>query len=515
MKSEKLFYSALFLLVMALSFVFYDALANLALRWSEREEYSHGFFIPMISAWLLWQRKDALAATTAYVSLKPLVLLFFAVFLFLVGELSAIYILMHLSFVLMLIALVWLFAGFDILKLSFVPLIYLLFAIPTPYFIDAQLTWGLQLVSSDLGAKILRLLDVSVYVEGNVIDLGDLKLNVVEACSGLNYLYPLLSLGFLMAYMYQGHWWQRVIVLVSTVPITVFMNSFRIAMIGVSVNLYGREMAEGALHFFEGWIVFMSCAVLLTLEIWLLDRFTGKRRFTELFGVPVVKPIINSNRQAGYSFKKANSILLGLLLLVGAVALLLIENDGRTEQTPDRKLFTSFPTRVGQWSGYETAMSDNVESALKLDDYIKSTFRKYNQNIDFYVAYYASQRKGASPHSPRVCIPGGGWRITDLQEIMLEHNGQRFPVNRFVIELNDVRRLGYYWFEARGRRVANEYLMKWYLLLDSVFKNRTDGALVRITTGINSDEELRDAEQRLAEFTQEVVLSNLNEYVPE
>ncbi len=98
---------------------------------------------------------------------------------------------------------------------------------------------------------------------------------------------------------------------------------------------------------------------------------------------------------------------------------------------------------------------------------------------------------------------------------MIEHNGEQFPVNRFIIERDDYRRLGYYWFEARGRKVANEYLMKWYLLLDSVFKNRTDGALVRITTALAPDEAPGDAEQRLAEFTQEVVLSNLNQYVPE
>ncbi len=115
-----------------------------------------------------------------------------------------------------------------------------------------------------------RLLGISVYLEGNVIDLGSYKLEVAEACSGLRYLFPLMSVGAIMAYLINGKAWARVVVFASTIPIAILMNSFRIGVIGVLVDRYGTEQATGILHFFEGWVVFMICLALLTLEAWTL-----------------------------------------------------------------------------------------------------------------------------------------------------------------------------------------------------------------------------------------------------
>ena len=123
--------------------------------------------------------------------------------------------------------------GYSLFKVAFVPIFFLIFAIPLPYFLDAALSFRLQLISSQLGVFFIRLLQIPVYLEGNVIDLGSYKLQVVEACSGLRYLYPLMSLGFLTAYLFQAPLWQRALIFLSTIPITILMNSFRIALVGV------------------------------------------------------------------------------------------------------------------------------------------------------------------------------------------------------------------------------------------------------------------------------------------
>ena len=128
----------------------------------------------------------------------------------------------------------------------------MIFAIPLPYFIDASLSLKLQLISSQLGAFFIRLFQVPVYLDGNIIDLGTYKLQVVDACSGLRYLFPLLSLSFLAAYLFHAPIWQRVLVLLSSIPITILMNGFRIGMVGVTVDRWGPRMADEALHFFEG-----------------------------------------------------------------------------------------------------------------------------------------------------------------------------------------------------------------------------------------------------------------------
>ena len=109
------------------------------------------------------------------------------------------------------------------------------------------------------------------------------KLQVVEACSGLRYLYPLMSLGFLAAYLFQAPLWQRALVFLSTIPITIAMNSFRIGMVGVLVDHFGPQQADGFLHMFEGWIIFIACAGLLAAEILLFARLCAGKGFFEVF----------------------------------------------------------------------------------------------------------------------------------------------------------------------------------------------------------------------------------------
>ena len=148
-----------------------------------------------------------------------------------------------------------------------------------PSFIDSTLSLRLQLVSSQLGAFFIRLVGIPVYLDGNVIDLGYYQVQVVEACSGLRYIYPLLSLSFLAAYFFKAPLWQRALVFFSVVPIAIVMNSIRIGLVGVTVNYWGTQAADGVLHFFEGWFVFLMCACILALEIYLLARIVRQTFF--------------------------------------------------------------------------------------------------------------------------------------------------------------------------------------------------------------------------------------------
>jgi exosortase D (VPLPA-CTERM-specific) len=490
---------------------FWGGLDNVFARWMSEEEYSHGFFIPLIAVWLVWLRRDAVVASIGRSSWASPVLLLVALALLLVGELSAIFILIQLGFVLALVGLVLGVGGGRLLRVVWVAIAYLLFAIPMPYFLDAQLTWQLQLWSSQLGVALLRLFGVTVLLQGNVIDLGVYKLQVVEACSGLNYLFPLLSLGFLAAYFFRAPFWQRALVFLSTIPITVVMNSLRIATIGVLVDRWGTDMAEGVLHFFEGWVVFMACALLLVGEIWLFARVSG-RRLTEVLAPPAVQP---SAATATHPGRRGPLAAVLALSAAGAVAMTMISD--REEIYPERQRLAGFPRVLEGWRGEDHRLDMALERHLGVDDYLLVDYR--SETVEglgnVYVAYYASQRKGVSPHSPRVCLPGGGWAITELErsQPVSVPGGPTFPVNRALIERGEDRQLVYYWFEQRGRRVANEYLMKWYLLVDAILMNRTDGALVRLTTPLRRGESIESAEARLQDLLTQVV-PRLPEYLP-
>ena len=463
-------------------------LGEMVTRWNKKEEYSHGFLIPVIVAWLLWARRDALMASIGSPSWSGPALILVAVVMLMVGELSALYILPQLGFVVTLMGLVLGIGGFSLLRVAFVPLAFLLFAIPLPVFVDAQLSFQLQLISSELGVFVIRLFQVPVHLAGNVIDLGHYKLQVVEACSGLRYLYPLLSLGFLAAYFFHAPFWQRAVVFLSTVPITVLMNSFRIGMIGVMVDRWGISMAEGFLHFFEGWVIFLACGALLALEIYLLARFTSGKSFFEVFHFPNVKPVEPRMRQARSITWLPITVSLMLLCAAAPVSFAIAN---RTEVMPDRLRFAAFPTQLGQWQGRPTLLEPEIERGLAAEDYILSDYRSPNSGmVNLHVAYYASQRKGAAPHMPNVCIPGGGWRIANFQRTVFRDEALNLtlPLNRVIIAEGSERQLVYYWFVQRGRKLSNEYLSKWYLFADAIIKNRTDGALVRLVTPLRSGE---------------------------
>jgi exosortase D (VPLPA-CTERM-specific) len=493
--------------------VFSESLLELVHRWSAQEEYSHGFLIPVIVAWLLWTRRDAIVASIGRPSWMGPVLILLAAVMHIVGKLSALFMLSQLGFIVAVIGVTLGLGGYSLLKVTFVPIIFLIFAIPLPYFIDAMLSFRLQLISSQLGVFFIRMFQIPVYLEGNVIDLGVYKLQVVEACSGLRYLYPLMSLGFLVAYFFQAPLWQRALVFLSTIPITIVMNSFRIGLVGVLVNYWGPQDADGALHMFEGWIIFIACAGVLVTEMYLLARFGSGKGFFEVFRPPVVVASL-PHGQGSPSLSRAP--LVSCILLICAVGLGGYFVSARHEIFPERSLFAGFPTTLGEWRGKPSTLDASTEQFLGLTDYILSDYAKKDGHaVNLYVAYYASQRNGLSPHSPSVCIPGNGWQITDLERTNFTSSDSMvsLPLNRVVIARGTTKQLVYYWFDERGMKIANEYISKLYLLRDAMFRNRTDGALVRLTTSIYPGESESDADKRLQEFTKTLV-PNLGGYLP-
>jgi exosortase D (VPLPA-CTERM-specific) len=509
-------WGALALVAALLVVAYLDGFAELLFRWETSEEYSHGYFIPLISLFLAWRRKNELAALPLAGSRVGLAVLVLGALLLAVGTLSAIFLLVHYSLIVVLTGLVLVLLGWPGLRLLWPALLVLVFMIPLPSFLYQQLSVQLQLVSSELGVAIIRALGMSVYLEGNVIDLGVMQLQVVEACNGLRYLFPLLSFGFLAAYFFHAPLWQRLVVFFSTVPITVFMNSFRIAVTGVLVERYGTKHAEGFLHDFEGWVIFMTCVAFLVGEMWLLNRFFARERrpFREVFGIdlPGPAPAAEEIRVARLPATFVASTVLLFLVAGGALAL-----GQRVEAVPARQEFVDFPTRLGEWTGRRDTIEANVLAELEPTDYVIADFRGPDgRTVNFYSAYYASQRAQASAHSPRSCLPGGGWQFRSLDELELPDvvaNGQPLRVNRTLIQLGDYRQLVYYWFQQRGRVITNEYLVKLYILWDAVTRNRTDGALVRLVTPLERTEDVAQADERLLAFAKAAV-PVLEAYVP-
>ena len=264
----------------------FESLKYMVEVWSSMEEYGYAYIIPFVALFMIWQKRETLERLHLDGSWAGVVLVLIGVGLSILGDLSTLYIVVQYAFLVVLAGLALTFMGWQGFKEIWVPLLLLAFMIPLPNFLYQSVSAQSQLISSQLGVAIIRLFGISVLLEGNVIDLGNYKLQVVEACSGLRYLFPLMALGFIAAYFFKGALWKRAIIFLSTIPITILMNSFRIAVIGIMVEHWGRGAAEGFLHDFEGWVIFMACTAVIVGEMWLLAKIGARKQsLREVFAV--------------------------------------------------------------------------------------------------------------------------------------------------------------------------------------------------------------------------------------
>ncbi|HWF89018.1 MAG TPA: EpsI family protein [Pyrinomonadaceae bacterium] len=211
-----------------------------------------------------------------------------------------------------------------------------------------------------------------------------------------------------------------------------------------------------------------------------------------------------------------SSLRFGVLLVLILVAGVLVNAWSYLgEAHVERKQLKDFPQTIGAWqkTGNDQILDDETLKVLRASDYLLRDFRKSDgRSANLYVGYYASQRTGATYHSPLNCLPGSGWTLSEPGKATIAlPNGSSFVANKYVIQNGDYKSLMVYWYEGRGRNVASEYWGKVYTVFDSVRLRRSDGAMVRVTVPIRESEAA--AEQTAIEFAS-TASSVLPEFVP-
>ena len=502
-----------------------------------RGDYSHCYLIPFVVFYLLWEKRQQLVSITSTPSWKGMVIFGLGIVLFWLGELGGEFFTIYISSWLVIVGLCWMHLGWQKLKTIGFALLMILAMFPFPGLVSNQLTLTLKLISSQIGVWMLHLYGMSAYREGNIIDLGFTQLQVVDACSGLRYLFPLLVMGILLAYFYRAAMWKRLVLVLSTIPLTIVINSLRIALTGIIYAHWGAAVAEGFFHGFSGWLIFVSSLFILLAEMKVLsfrEKVLGKSGW---FRIPEgemphktsdfrhqtsdLKPGTSDSRHQTSDLKRKTSnfklktiflsfftpsqFVVALVLLV--LTLSISMGVEFREKIPASRPFSQFPLTVGAWEGTRQYMEQVFIKELDLSDYAMIDFKSDGKHVDFYVAYYESQRKGESIHSPETCLPGSGWvfRQAGRAFVSLLESGRSITVNRAIIEKSGYRQLSYFWFPARGRILTNAWEMKIYAFWDALIRQRTDGALVRLITPVLQGEQVEDAEARLQGFTREIV----------
>ncbi len=485
--------------------LFYEGIWALLEAW-RLPEYSHGPLIPILSGLLfLRQLKGVPERPGPSVGVWPGVLVVLAsVALASIGKLANISDIVAYALILWVGGVLLISFGWQTGKHFWPPVLHLVYMLPLPGVLYYKLTTWLQFISSELGVWFLKLLAIPVFLDGNIIDLGITKLHVAEACSGLRYLFPILSFSYIFAVLYKGPMWHKAILLVSAAPITVLMNSVRIAIAGYIVNTYGVDWVDGFTHFFEGWVIFIACIVILFALAWVLLLFNREQSGlidaldldTDGLGTQALR--------LRHIYPSRGLIFAALLGVIGTAVFSTLPDRG-AQQVP-RDGFALFPRQIGAWDqvGPRVTLDRAVAQVLGADDYHQVDFARADQTagVGLFMAWYNDQSKGGV-HSPEICLPGSGWEIAWLErsDITQRMNSiTPFRINRAIIQKGETRMMVYYWFEQKERRIAWDFAAKFWLMVDGIRTGRTDGALVRLTTLIETGETDAQAEARLSDM---------------
>ena len=497
-------------------------LAGLAEAWA-RPEFSHGPVIPVLSFYMFLREMKAVPPLPPLPPGTPVAdrwpgvaVIALALALAALGNLVRIDHLVFYALILWTGGIVLTCFGWARGRVFWPSVLHLVFMLPLPQFLYWKVNTTLQLVSSEIGVKLVALAGVPVYLEGNVIDLGVTMLQVAEACSGLRYLFPIMSFTYVFAVLYRGPLWQKLVLLALAVPVAVVMNAVRIGIIGILVDRFGVAQAEGFLHVFEGWAVFLSCLALLLLLVKLMQRLVGDRR---RLGDALELDFSGLGREIGrIRFLPASRALVGAALMTAALGLAWSLVPARAPVVPEREPYALFPLAADGWSGSTATLRRGIENILAADDYFSGVYAREGEAepVDLFLSWYGAQGEGRSIHSPEVCLPGAGWEIAGIRPVTVALPGTRAgaaTLNQAVIQKGLDRQLVWYWFEARGRQYTGDVALKFANIADNVRAGRTDGGLVRLVTPIG-DDGVAGAEARLTRFLA-ATIDTLPRFIPD
>ena len=261
--SSKTSQLAMVLLIMAFFGLYHQVFIELVKDWMIDDNYSHGFFIPLISAYILWNSLDKLKRLPVKPSNFGLFILVFGLIVFILGSVGAELFTTRFSMLIVMFGLVVFLLGWAIGKAVFLPIAYLIFMIPLPAIIWNQIAFPLKLFATKLASLVISSIGIAVYREGNILHLTTTTLEVADACSGLRSLTSLLALSGAFALITQHSFWKKIILFLSAVPIAIIVNVFRLTVTAILATFYGERVAQGFLHELSGILVFIVAILLI------------------------------------------------------------------------------------------------------------------------------------------------------------------------------------------------------------------------------------------------------------
>ena len=273
-------WAAIAWIAVPLAICYAQVLQRLVAQWWNDPDMGHGFFVPAVAGYIVWQRRAELLAVEARPTWWGLLLVVWGGLQLLIGTLGVELFTARTALVITLIGIVWTVGGIPVLRKLGFPLFLLFFMVPIPTVVYNSLTFPLQILATRMAAAGLLTIGVPVMREGNILDLPNQQLSVVEACSGIRSLLSLTFLSLVYGYFFEKRTWLRVVLFLSTIPVALAANAGRVIVTGV-LSQIRSDLAEGFFHESTGMVIFLSAGVILFLlhrAILLAIRFGGRAR---------------------------------------------------------------------------------------------------------------------------------------------------------------------------------------------------------------------------------------------
>lgn len=488
-------------------------LRAIVMTWYNNEDYSYGFLIPLISAYFFWEQRKEINKTVLKSSWKVLPVLIFFVLLSLYGILGSSGNISMPAIPILIILFTGFCFGIDALKRLVLPLGFLVFMIPVPPVIERHLGIFLKAISSRMGGTIINIFNIPVHVTGNVIDLGVTQLQVVDACSGMRYLFALLALGVVYANFFERAMWKRVVVVLSTLPIAVITNGLRIGITGILTDKYGARVAEGFFHGFSGWTLFMAAFAFLFVIGRMLAFFPPKSSLrkggkdnpgndgtTGKDNKTVVHDNIN------HAFYTA----IGILVVVGLLSM-------STKALPAVMIkdgLSKFPVEFAEWQGRSKLVDPEIIIASGAEESYSGNYKgSTGKAISLYIGYRSTAFLANENffHSPTVCLPASGMQTVEETTRIIDNVPQfgRLKVSRLVMEHMGNRQLVYFWFQTKDKATHDKNVNRFHLALHAIKRDNTHDLFIRPITPVYPGEKVEDAEKRMDRFVREMMAALL------